>query len=130
MNIKSTLTAIAVTLVLLSAVACQSDTHNHNALDAALLEGAQSLQDAQHKLHDTVIEGVRLRQGDHAAFILSQCYADGYDSVQDKGPDGSTVWKSPTDLGPKYVAKCSHIAALDQKSTDAYTKRHKVETSQ
>ena len=83
-------------------------------------------RDLNDQLHASKVESANRLLGEQASSVLTQCYLDGYNSVQN---DDHTFRNDPK-LGPKYVARCDKIANAIKKRSDVEEKRHQKETSQ
>lgn len=122
--------AIALILIaFLSTIGCetQADKDARKKAEADMkLTIVEVVRDEQDKLHEANVDLARTLLGDRSAFVLAQCYTDGYDSVQ---KDDHT-FRNAENLGPKYVAKCDSIAKAVKKHSDAETQRHQKEISQ
>ncbi len=118
--------AALATLMLSTGCETQAD-RDARAKDEANfnLTVTKQARDLNDRLHTAYVEGTRLRLGASAARTLDQCYADGYDSVQN---DDHTFRNDPK-LGPKYVAKCDKIANFIKAQNDAEERQRHKETS-
>lgn len=126
-----TIVAIATVALLISlTVGC---TDNSEAIKHAQMEMKtqhfESMQRLQDEDHDLMVQAARLDEGEGTAASLDECYRDGYQRVIDEQPNGEIRWTNRSELGPKYVAKCSRIESRIRKRLDATEKQHKAESS-
>ena len=123
---KVIFTTFLASLVAISS-SCDSDRQAKAAEAQAQvkLRVAKQMRDLNDQEHQAMIRGVRTTQGEDAASRLEQCYADGYDSVQ----NDDHTFKSAGGLGPQYIARCDRIAGTYRRWADAMDRQHKAEIS-
>ncbi len=119
--------AILLASLVAISTSCDSDRQAKAAQAEAQFNVAvtKQIRGLNDQLHDAILRGVRATQGEDAASTLEQCYADGYDSVQ----NDDHTFRSADGLGPKYIVKCDRITRAYQHWTDAVNKKHKLEIS-
>jgi len=119
--------AILLGSLVATSTSCDSD-HEAKIAEAQAqfrLGVTKQMRDLNDQEHEAIVKGVRATQGEDAASTLEQCYADGYDSVQ----NDDHTFRSADGLGPKYIAKCDGIARGYQRWADAMDKKHKADMS-
>jgi hypothetical protein len=118
------LVILMLAVILMAGCETQADKDARKEAELqANLAVIRSFRDLQNQLHEQYVTAAFNLFGESASRVLTQCYLDGYDTVQ----NDDHTFGNDSKLGPKYIAKCDKIVSAIKKNSDREEKRHERE---